>query len=45
MTKYYASLIPNKYIVPNTTFIKISIDMTQQNDGLYFTEMGTHDKV
>ena len=45
LTRYYAAYIPKEIIPLSTKFIKITIDMSQQNTGINILEMGTHDVV
>lgn len=44
-TRYYAAFIPKELVVSTTKFLKVSIDMSQQNYGINISEMGTHDFV
>lgn len=46
MTRYYAATIPSELLAKlpaSTKFIKVTIDMSQQNNGINISEMGTHD--
>ena len=42
-TRYIAARIPQNLIKVNTRMIKVSIDMSKQNNAINFREMGTHD--
>jgi len=42
-SRYIAAKIPKSLINPTDRFVKISIDMTQQNNSINFREIGTHD--
>jgi len=42
-TRYLAALIPNSLIPKEATFIKVEIDMRQQDANINYREMGTHD--
>lgn len=44
-TRYYAAFLPKELVISTTRFLKVNIDMTQQNYGINISEMGTHDFV
>ena len=41
--RYLAALIPSSLIPKDALFIKVEIDMRQQNEHIRYREMGTHD--
>lgn len=41
--KYLATIIPNSLINKNSNLIKITVDMTKQNNNFMFRFIGTHD--
>ncbi len=41
--RYMAALVPNSLIPKDALFIKVEIDMRQQNEHIYYREVGTHD--
>lgn len=41
--KYIACRIPSSIIDPNYLFVRLTVDMSRQNNNLNFREIGTHD--
>jgi hypothetical protein len=41
--RYAATIIPKELIASEAKFLTVTIDMTYQNESIYFREIGTHD--
>ncbi len=41
--RYLAAKVPKEYLDKDNMIMHVQIDMTKQNDLMYFREIGTHD--